>query len=81
MDDWVNEHLDKAAEVAALGVCDHCLGRMFAKCGKNLTDLARGEMLRKALGETGRTFAVKEMCPVCEDLFSLVPRFADAVVE
>lgn len=81
MEDWVAENLDKAAEVAALGVCDHCLGRMFAKCGTKLTDLERGRMLRAGLAENGRTFERKELCPLCENLFDMVPRFADAIIE
>lgn len=81
MDAWVSENLDKAAEVAARGVCDHCLGRMFAKCGENLTDLTRGEMLRAALREAGRDSPREEVCPICEDLFDLVPRFAQAVAD
>ncbi len=81
MEEWVSENLDKAALVAERGVCDHCLGRMFAKCGERLTDLERGQMLRAGLKEAGKEFEQEEMCPVCEDLFSLVPRFAEAVSE
>lgn len=81
MEEWVSQNLDKAALVAERGVCDHCLGRMFAKCGDALTDLERGRMLRAGLKETGREFELAEMCPICEDIFDMVPRFADAVAE
>ena len=81
MDQWVYDNLDKAAKIAALGYCDHCLGRMFAKLGEQLTDLQRGQMLRAALKESGQDFEPEEMCPLCEDLFSMLPRFAEAVAE
>jgi tRNA pseudouridine synthase 10 len=38
-------------------------------------------MLRTALAESGRVYEKAEMCPVCEDIFDLVPRFADAVAD
>ena len=81
MEQWVSDNLEKAAKIAALGYCDHCLGRMFAKCGEQLTDLQRGQMLRAALKESGQDFEPEEMCPLCEDLFSMLPRFAEAVAE
>ncbi len=81
MEDWVSENLEKAEKIASLGLCDHCLGRMFAKCGENLTDEQRGSMLRAALREKGIDPEQEEMCPLCEDLFSMLPRFAEAVAE
>ncbi len=81
METWVLENLEKAKEIASLGLCDHCLGRMFAKCGKNLTDDQRGAMLRSALRENGIDPRQEEVCPLCEDLFSMLPRFAEAVAE
>ena len=81
MDQWVYDNLDKAAKIAALGYCDHCLGRMFAKLGEQLTDLQRGQMLRAALKENGQEFEPEEICPLCEDLFSMLPRFAEAIAE
>ena len=81
MEQWVSDNLEKASKIAALGYCDHCLGRMFAKCGEQLTDLQRGQMLRAALKENGQDYEPEEMCPLCEDLFSMLPRFAEAVAE
>ena len=81
MEQWVSDNLEKAAKIAALGYCDHCLGRMFAKCGEQLTDLQRGQMLRAALKENGQEFEPEEICPLCEDLFSMLPRFAEAIAE
>lgn len=81
MEGWVSENLEKAQKIAALGLCDHCLGRMFAKCGVNLTDEQRGAMLRAALRENGSDPQPEEICPLCEDLFAMLPRFAEAVAE
>lgn len=81
MEDWVSENLAKAKDLALLGLCNHCLGRMFAKCGENLTDDMRGVMLRTALKENNIDTHPEEVCPLCEDIFSMLPRFAEAVAE
>ena len=81
MEQWVSDSLEKAGQIASLGYCDHCLGRMFAKCGERLTDEVRGRMLRDALKEAGKDIEPEEVCPLCEDLFSMLPRFAEAVAE
>lgn len=81
MEEWVSKNLEKAQKIAALGLCNHCLGRMFAKCGMNLTDEQRGAMLRTALRENGSDTEPEEICSLCEDLFAMLPRFAEAVAE
>lgn len=81
MEKWIEENLDKAEKISALGLCDHCLGRMFAKCGENMTDERRGMLIREALREKGIESAPEEICPLCEDLFSMLPRFAEAVAD
>lgn len=81
METWVSEKLEKGKELARLGLCDHCLGRMFAKCGEQLTDEQRGRMMREGLKESGIDCEPEEICPLCEDLFSMVPRFAETVAE
>ncbi|MDD2626142.1 MAG: tRNA pseudouridine(54/55) synthase Pus10 [Candidatus Methanomethylophilus sp.] len=78
-EEWVQECLEKAGAYAATGVCDHCLGRAFAKKGTGLTDLKRGQILRAAMKEQGTDLAPQSPCPLCEDIFDLVPRFAQAV--
>lgn len=42
MEEWISGILDKGKGLAQMGLCDHCLGRMFAKLGENLTDERRG---------------------------------------
>lgn len=81
MEQWILENLDKARGLSKLGLCDHCVGRMFAKCGEQLTDSQRGEMIRDALSGLGERYDREEICPLCEDLFSMLPRFAGAVAE
>ena len=80
-EEWVEGNLDKARGLAELGLCDHCIGRQFAKLGERLTDEERGRMLRAALDEKGEQFVKADICPLCEDIFSMVPRFAEAVAE
>ncbi len=57
-EEWVEENIDKARELARMGLCDHCIGRQFAKLGERLTDEERGRMLRAALEEKGEHYAL-----------------------
>lgn len=80
-EEWVAEVLEKARPLAALGLCDHCLGRCFAKKGTGMTDVGRGQLIRAALQESGTACPAQSPCPLCEDVFDMVPRFAEAVAE
>ena len=67
-----------AAAVAAEGLCDRCLGRMFAKMGTGMTNDVRGRLIREAAG----TEEVDEgSCSLCGGLFADLDLFADAVAE
>jgi len=81
MEEWIAENLDKARALAAEGLCDRCLGRMFGKVGTGMTNDLRGRMIREALEETGEPVSAADLCPLCEDVFSLMPRFAENVAE
>ena len=81
MEEWISGILDKGKGLAQMGLCDHCLGRMFAKLGENLTDERRGQMIRAALADNGEVFEKDDICPLCEDVFDMVPRFAEAVAD
>ena len=81
MEEWISGILDKGKGLAQMGLCDHCLGRMFAKLGENLTDERRGQMIRAALADNGEVFEKADICPLCEDVFDMVPRFAEAVAD
>ncbi|MDN5357303.1 MAG: tRNA pseudouridine synthase 10 [Candidatus Methanomethylophilaceae archaeon] len=79
MEDWISDNIEKAEDLAKLGLCDRCLGRMFGKEGTGMTNDIRGAMLRGALESQGRNTPPLELCPLCENMFDLLPRFAEAV--
>ena len=58
------------------GLCDHCLGRLFAKVGTGMTNDERGRLVREMLGTAQNT-----ECTLCDDVFDMTARFADAVAE
>ena len=81
MEQWISDNLEKAAEIARLGLCDRCLGRMFGKLGECMTNDVRGRMIREALAENGIEAPAEEFCPLCENVFDMVGRFAEAAAE
>ena len=81
MTDWVSDNIEKAEELAKLGLCDRCLGRMFGKEGTGMTNDVRGAMLRGAMASSGKESQSKELCPLCENIFDLLPRFAEAITD
>ena len=81
MDEWIAENIEAARGLASEGLCDRCLGRMFGKIGTGMTNDIRGHMIRDALSEMGEGLPPADLCPVCEDVFSLMPRFAENVAE
>lgn len=81
MDEWIAESIEAARGLASEGLCDRCLGRMFGKIGTGMTNDVRGRMIRDALSEMGEDLPAADLCPVCEDVFSLMPRFAENVAE
>lgn len=81
MDEWIAENIETARGLASEGLCDRCLGRMFGKIGTGMTNDVRGRMIRDALSEMGEDLPAADLCPVCEDVFSLMPRFAENVAE
>lgn len=80
MEDWIRDNADKIEELAKIGLCDHCLGRMFGKCGTGMTNDIRGQMMRSALSDDA---AVPQSgtCALCENVFDLMGRFANAVAD
>ena len=81
MEEWIEGCLDKAEALASRGLCDRCLGRMFGKLGTCMTNDVRGRMIREALAERGVDAPADEFCPLCENVFDLVGRFAEAAAE
>lgn len=81
MEDWIEENIGKIEGIAEIGLCDHCLGRMFGKCGTGMTNDVRGRMMREALSAEGKNMPVPDVCGLCENVFDLMDRFADAVAD
>ena len=81
MESWVADNLDTAREIAKTGLCDHCLGRMFGKLGTGMTNDLRGRMIRTALKEGGTEVPADDFCPLCENVFDMLDRFAEAAAE
>lgn len=75
MDDFTFD-TDIAAKAAEKGLCDHCLGRLFGKSGKGMTNDARGRIIRDSLA-----LGDPEGCSLCDDVFDLLDRFAESVAE
>ena len=73
--------LEKAKAVAERRVCDRCLGRQFAKVGTGMTNDVRGSLIREELRKNGFDSQPEEPCPLCEDIFDMLDRYADAVAE
>ena len=81
MEEWISEHMDLASDIAKTGICDHCLGRMFGKLGTGMTNDYRGKIIRDMLKEKGIDAPAEEFCPLCENIFDMLDRFAEAAAE
>lgn len=81
MEDWVYPEIGLAEQLAKEGFCDHCLGRMFGKVGTGLTNDMRGRMIREMLSENGIDAPAEKFCPLCENVFELLNRFAESAAE
>ena len=81
LSDWVCENMSIAEAAVEKGLCDHCLGRLFGKSGTGMTNDQRGRIIRDALTEMGVDPKVPENCSLCEDVFDVLGRFAEAAAE
>ncbi len=81
MEEWISDNLETAKALAESGLCDHCLGRMFGKIGTGMTNDLRGRMIRDALKEEGTEAPAMDFCPLCENVFDMLERFAEAAAE
>ena len=60
-------------------LCDHCLGRIFAKIEHGKTNQKRGEMLRNNLSQDKKTKTPN--CWLCNGLIDEIPHFAELIKE
>ncbi len=81
MEEWIGDNLEVMEAVAKEGLCDRCLGRMFAKLGTGMTNDVRGRFIREALSESGRDVPAPDECVLCDDVFDNLDVFAEAVAE
>ncbi len=58
-------------------LCDHCLGRVFAKIEHGKTNKERGEIIRKILKHQSKTDV--DECWLCSGLIDEIPHFADII--
>ena len=77
--------LEKVHQILEYGeICDHCLGRLFAKRSFGLTNVERGHALRVAHA-LAYHIPFKEYekgtCWVCNDLFEDIPKWAEKAAE
>lgn len=79
--DWIEENIATAEKAAGRGLCDHCLGRLFGKVGTGMTNDERGRILRNALKDSGKDIPVPDSCSLCDDVFEMLDRFAEAVAD
>ena len=61
------------------GLCDHCIGRRFAKV-QQATNAERGGAIRSALVAAGERNEPALPCPFCEDIFNDIEALARAVI-
>ncbi len=81
MEEWIGDNIDRMEAVAKEGLCDRCLGRMFAKLGTGMTNDVRGRFIREALKESGKDVPAPNECILCDDVFDNLDLFAEAVAE
>ena len=77
--------LEKVHQILEYGdICDHCLGRLFAKRSFGLTNVERGHALRVAHA-LAYHIPFKEYekgtCWVCNDLFEDIPKWAEKAAD
>lgn len=72
---------DRARKIIEEGpICDHCLGRQFAKISSGLSNASRGEILKAALRERGAELD-EGKCWVCNGLFDKIEVWTSRALE
>jgi len=73
--------VEKALKVISkYGLCDHCLGRMFAVLSKG-TNEERGRCIRLVLSmERGAAASRPERCELCGNVFDSIPELVEGMI-
>jgi len=79
MDFEPTEEMLSVARGLPEGLCDHCLGRRFARVGQ-ATNEERGRGLRNALRAAGGRSEHAAACPMCENIFDDLESMAAAAI-
>jgi tRNA pseudouridine synthase 10 len=75
----MSRRLETAGKALERTLCNHCLGRLFGKLSRGLSNDQRGAIVRSLLPESGPAPASSE-CYLCEGLFSELEKFARLAV-
>jgi len=70
---------EAARRALELGLCDHCLGRLFGRLGHGMTNDERGRAVRGYFGSDESVDP--DSCSMCEGLFGELDSLAGLVVE
>jgi tRNA pseudouridine synthase 10 len=80
--------IDLAKRAAEKDLCNHCLGRQFAKLGHGMSNKERGFYIQNALityleEEKAKHTVVTEpvSCWLCENLFSELTKFSELIIK
>ena len=71
----MSERLDVAGRALQRPLCNHCLGRLFAKLSTGMTNDQRGAVVRSIVADAP-TDPGSAGCDVCDGLFDEVDKFA-----
>ncbi|MFB6245852.1 MAG: tRNA pseudouridine(54/55) synthase Pus10 [Candidatus Nanohaloarchaea archaeon] len=81
---------EKAEALLSRDLCDHCLGRQFAKLGHGLENYERGAIIREKGGEleesdfdpdrVPESASFGGSCTVCGEVFQEMDRYVDMVI-
>ena len=72
----MSERLDIAGRALQRPLCDHCLGRLFAKLTTGMSNDQRGAIVR-SLSPAAPPDPGSAGCDICGGLFDELPKFAD----
>ncbi|MBU1158672.1 MAG: tRNA pseudouridine(54/55) synthase Pus10 [Candidatus Thermoplasmatota archaeon] len=76
----MSERLQIASQALQRPLCNHCLGRLFAKVTSGLTNEQRGLLVRISLTDAAPEPSDPTRCSICKGIFLEIEKFADLCV-